>query len=286
MRVPRCVPPLLLAACATTPEEAREGGAGSAGAHARTEKKGAEKPQAAEKEGVFVDRTTEAYGDTRPVPKATDQEIAEFNRIWELFRKNDPSWPRERDRFKRRSDAAGYLLAGHLIRFYMQANVQRDRAGKAVVRAKDEIVAVGAPCAPALIDLMILDRIPMKDGRHFIPDDITRQDCLEMLERMGPQATPELLRALSRKDLGIKARRLLALALGGTKDPRVYDPLVKLLGSDPSWQVRADAATALGKLGDPRAIEPLTAAVQGDEDPTVVKRAGRARDELSRKGRP
>jgi HEAT repeat protein len=209
--------------------------------------------------------------------------MAEFNRIWELFRKDDPSWARERDRFKRKSDAAAYLLAGHMFRYYMQVNMQRDRAGKAVARAKDELVAVGAPAAPALIDLMILDQIEMKDGRHFIPDDITRQDCIDVLERMGAQAVPELLKALSRKDLGIKSRRFLARALGGTKDPRAYDPLVALLKSDPSWQVRADAATGLGKLGDKRALEPLAAAAKGDPDPSVVKRAEAVRKELARK---
>ncbi len=275
MRAPLSLWILLAAACATTSDKTRDP------ADAKSAAKG--KPAPAEREGVFVDRTTDSLGDTRPVPKANDAEIAEFNRIWELFRKNDPAWPRERDRFKRKSDAAGYLLAGHLIRYYMQVNVQRDRAGKAVVRAKDEIVAVGAPCAAALIDLMIIDPIPLKDGRHFIPDDLTRQDCLEMLERMGAQAAPELLRALARKDLGIKSRRFLALALGGTKDPRAFDPLVALLASDPSWQVRADAATALGKLGDGRAIEPLTVAVQGDKDPAVVKRAGKAREQLAKK---
>jgi hypothetical protein len=165
----------------------------------------------------------------------------------------------------------------------MQVNVQRDRAGKAVVRAKDELVAIGTPCVPTLIDMMILDRIEMKDGRHFIPDDITRQDCLEMLERMGAQGVPEMLKALGRKDLGIKSRRFLARALGGTKDPRAYDPLVSLLKNDPSWQVRADAATGLGKLGDKRALEPLAAAAKGDPDASVVKRAESVRKELAKK---
>ncbi|MFI5402241.1 MAG: HEAT repeat domain-containing protein [Planctomycetota bacterium] len=278
MRAPAPLWLLLATACATTSDKTSDGK--SADRKAAPAK--AEKSAGGDPEGLFVDRKTETYGDTRPVPKANDEELAEFNRIWELFRKDDPAWPRERDRFKRKSDAAGYLLAGHMIRYYMQVNVQRDGAAKAMVRAKDEVVAVGAPCAPALVDLMILDRIPMKDGRHFVPDDLTRQECLEMLERMGSQAAPELLRALSRKDLGVKQRRLLALALGGTKDPRGYEPIVALLQSDPSWQVRADAATALGKLGDKRAIEPLTAAVQNDKDSAVVKRAGKARDQLAK----
>lgn len=261
----------LFAACATTSDKTKDDGASRA--TSSSEKRS---------DGTKAAVGTEGFGDSRPVPKATDEEIADFNRIWELFRKNDPSWPRERDRFKRRGDAAGYLLAGHLIRFYMQVNMARDSSAKSLVRAKDEIVAVGAPCAQALVDLMILDQIPMADGRHFLPDDLTRQDALDMLERMGSQSVPELLKALSRKDLGVKGRRLTALALGGTKDPRAYDPLVSLLAKDPSWQVRADAATALAKLGDPRAIEPLTVAVQKDPDSAVVKRAGKARDDLLR----
>jgi hypothetical protein len=231
--------------------------------------------------GIFIERGGSSYTDTRPVPKATDEEIREFNRIWELFRRNDGAWPRERDRFKRRSDAAGYLLAGHLFRFYMQANLQRQTSGKALLRAKDEMVAVGAPCAPALVDLMVLDEVPLPDGRRFVTDDLTRQDCLDMLERMGSQAAPEVLRVLERKDQGVKARRYLALAAGGTGDPRALEPLVALLREDPSWQVRADAATALGKLGDRRALEPLAAAVREDPDPAVVKRAGKARDRIA-----
>jgi hypothetical protein len=269
---------LLLAACATTSDKTKDDGAAS---RSSASKSSPAKSQEAEKEGIFVERETEGYSDTRPVPKANDEEIAEFNRIWELFRKDDPAWPRERDRFKRRSDAAAYLLAGHMVRFYMQANLFRESSVKSLLRAKEEVVAVGGPCAPVLIDLVVLDRIPMADGRHFITDDLTRQDAMEMLERMGPQAVPELLKALERKDLSPKGRRLLALALGGTKDPRAYDPLVALLKNDPSWQVRADSATALAKLGDPRAIGPLNDATR-DADDAVRKRAAKARDELAR----
>ena len=221
-----------------------------------------------------------AYGDTRPIPQPTEDEVKEFARIWEYYRKEDPRWPLERDRFKRRSDAAGYLMAVYLLQHYMQLNAVRERAGKQLVRAKNEIVAVGEPCAPPLVDMMVLDSIPRKDAPDFLVDDITRQDCLDMLERMGPQAVPALLGVYERKGIGPKGRRLTALALGGTKDPRAYDTLVRLLKEDPEWQVRADAATALGRLGDRRAAQPLAEAIRKDADRTVVERARKARLEL------
>jgi len=255
---------LLLAACGSTPE--RPSGRGDAAAPARTA------PEKAPEGKVH-------YSDERPVPKPTAQEMEDFNRVWELFRRQDPSWPLERDRFKRRSDAAAYMLAGHLLQYYMLVNAQRDRAPRDLLRAKNEIVAVGEPCAPALVDLIVLPQIPLPDGRHFIVDDITRMDCVDMLERMGGQAVPELLAVFKRADVNEKGRRLTALALGGTRDPRAYDVLVELLAKDPSWQVRADAATALAKLGDRRAVRPLAEAMK-DPDPAVAKRAEKARREL------
>ncbi len=221
--------------------------------------------------------TASPFGDNRPVPLPSAEERADFERIWEMYRRADPRWPVERDRFRRRSDAAGYLLAGHLMRHYMQVNAMRDRAGRELVRVKNEVVETGEPCAPALVDLMVLAEIERADGTRFVVDDLTRQDCVDMLERIGPPAVPSLLRALARKETAEKGRRLCALALGGTRDGRAFDPLVKLLRGDPAWQVRADAATGLGKLGDRRALPVLQAAVKSDPDPAVVKRAGKAR---------
>lgn len=234
---------------------------------------------------LALERETEAFTDARPVPRATDAEKEDFQRVWELFRRDDRSWPVERDRFKRRSDAAAYLLAGHLLRYYMQANRMRERASRELVRAKNEIVDVGEPCAPSLVDMMVLDRIPMEGDTWFYVDDLTRQDCGDMLERMGPPAVPHLLHALGRSDLSPKGRRLLALALGGTRDARAFEPLVRLLRTDPSWQVRADAATALAELGDRRALEPLREAERKDADAGVQRRAGKATKDLLGAGR-
>jgi hypothetical protein len=264
-----------LAACSTSSDKTRSDATKQTTRTARTKKK-----KASSGTRRAPERGTEEIRDDKPVPKPTAAEVREFNRIWELYRKNDRRWPLERDRYKIRSEAAGYVLAGHMLNHYMVVNSHRDRAGKQLVGVKNEIVAIGKPCVPFLVNLMVLDRVPTPDGQQFVIDDLTRQDCIDMLERIGSAAVPDLLRAIKREDLGVKGRRLAVLALGGTKDPRAYNPLVKLLLEDPSWQVRADAATALGKLGDQRAVRPLSVATQKDPDPAVVKRAGKVRYQL------
>ncbi len=271
-----------LVGCSST-----SGGGGDASSSSRSSSRKKSKAQRARdkkaEKDLFSERKTEKVGKDKPVPKPTRRDLEDFQRVWGLYRQGDPRWPIERDRYKRRGDAASYILAGHLIRYYMQLNSVRERTAKKLTSVKAEIVAVGAPCAPFLVNLMVLDRVPLSKGQYFYTDDLTRQDCQDMLERMGSPALPELLKAARRKDLGPKGRRLTALTLGGTGDPRAYKPLVLLLQKDPSWQVRADAATALGRLGDPRAAKPLLNAVRTDPDQTVVKRAGKARYVIAKK---
>jgi len=239
-------------------------------------------PKGDDPEGLEIKRSAVKVTDSKKDFVVTAQEREDFARIWELYRKKDPRWPRERDRFKQRSEGAATYMTGIFLRYYMEVNRERSMRPKELVAVKDEIVAIGAPCAPFLVDLMVLDRIKLQDGQYFLTDDITRQDCMDMLERMRGDAVPDLLRVLDRKDLGEKGRRMTASTLGGTRDPRAFDPLVKLLKDDPSWQVRADAATGLGKLGDRRAVQYLNQAIMTDEDNFVRKRAAKARTQIAR----
>ncbi len=232
-----------------------------------------------QEESLAVDRKTLKPTD-RSTYTVSEADARDFNVIWELFRNRSPDWPRQRDRFVKRGPGAGYLVAGHLLRYYMQANLRRERAQRDFIRARNEIIALGAPCVPALVDLMILDSIKLPEGERYYTDDITRRDCIHMLGEIGEPSVDQLFVVLKRKDLGPKGRRFVALALGETRSPRAYDTLVRLLRTDSSWQVRADAAEALGTLGDRRAIAPLSEAVLKDDDVAVIKRAGRARYRL------
>ena len=217
----------------------------------------------------------------------TKAEIKEFQAIWELYRKKDPKWPLARNRFTAKSPGAAQLMAVTFLKYYMEVNAERSERSRELVGIKNEIVAIGASCAPFLADLMVLDRIKRQDGKYFYIDDITRYDCIDMLERMGSQSVPYLMRVLERPDLGVKGRRLTALALGGTRDPEVLETLTKMLREDESWQVRADAASGLGKLGDRRGLNALNQAIMHDKDAAVQKRAQKARRQIyAAAGRP
>jgi hypothetical protein len=232
-------------------------------------------------------REARTFTEERSLAVATPEEQREFRTLWELYRSGDSRWPAERDRFVARNEACAYLVAGHVLRHYYRVNVQRARYPKQLRAVQDEIVAIGLPCAPYLVDLMILDEIPappvpgQERGSPFHPDDILRRDCVRMLGAMGGAALPSILKGTRRRDLSPKSRRLLAAALAATGDARARDPIEKMLRGDPSWEVRAGAADALGKLGDPRAAPALRRAAREDADAYVRTRASQALSRLA-----
>ncbi|MEE8107403.1 MAG: HEAT repeat domain-containing protein [Planctomycetota bacterium] len=247
-----------------------------------------------QEKGLTQERSATKTTRSREI-RITEADRRDVAAIWELYRKNAPSWPRQRDSFAKRSPGAGLLLFGELMRYYMQINARRAKNGRELAGVQKNIIAVGShvsePILQPLVDLMILDSIQSKGlesatgtGR-FITDDVTRQDCIYMLGQIGEPSVPYLLKALERDDLGPKARRFVALTLGETRSREALPTLVKLLRTDKSWQVRADAATGLGMLGDARGLGPLQDALLRDEDPAVQKRAGKARRQLMAAGR-
>jgi hypothetical protein len=242
-------------------------------------------PEGDDPDGLQNERTAdEIQGGREKFKSASSQEAEDFRVIWELYRKKDPRWPTERDRFKRRSDGAATLMSAWFLKYYMELNAQRSERSAELITVKSEIVAIGRPCAPYLIEFMVLDRMKRQDGKFFVTDDITRRDCQEMLWRMGSESVPDLLAVFEREGVGVKGRRLTAKTLGATKDRRALAPLLKLLKEDPSWQVRADTASGLGLLGDPRAIPGLNNAIVNDKDEAVRKRAAKARRQIAAGG--
>jgi HEAT repeat protein len=60
-------------------------------------------------------------------------------------------------------------------------------------------------------------------------------------------------------------RTAAATRLGGTRDPRAFEPLIAAL-DDEHPNVRIRAAASLGKIKDPKAVEPLIALLTDDND--------------------
>ncbi|HWP45505.1 MAG TPA: HEAT repeat domain-containing protein [Blastocatellia bacterium] len=72
-----------------------------------------------------------------------------------------------------------------------------------------------------------------------------------------PAAVPGLIQALSDKDSFVRAHAALALGNNGRAAIQATPHLIRLLDSDPSNEVKREAATALGYIGDPSALESL-----------------------------
>ncbi|MCZ6573480.1 MAG: HEAT repeat domain-containing protein [Planctomycetota bacterium] len=232
-------------------------------------------------------RSAVEFSGERPLVKATEAEQREFDKVWLLYRKGDRGWPAARDAFAAKNDACAYLISGHLIRHYYristhQVGIPMAAYPKQLRLIQAELVAIGEPCVPFLVNLMVLDEIP--GGRRqepYRPDDIMRRECIEVLGRIGTPAIQTLREAYARKDTTPKARRFVLTALGATRDRAVRPFIEDALKSDPSWEVRAGAAMALGHLGDRQAAASLREAAKSDADPGVRRRAAKALNRLA-----
>ena len=227
------------------------------------------------------------FTEERPLAKATEAEQKEFEAVWALYRNRDPGWPAARDAFAAKNDACAYLIAGHLIRHYYristhQVGIRMAAYPKQMRLIQAELVAVGEPCVPFLVNMMVLNEIPAGPKQEpFRPDDIMRRECMAVLGRIGTPAIKPLRSAYARKDLTPKARRFVLSALGGTRDRTVRPFIEEALKSDPSWEVRAGAAMALADLGDRQAASSLREAAKNDPDPGVRRRAAKALNSLA-----
>jgi len=97
-------------------------------------------------------------------------------------------------------------------------------------------------------------------------DDIEVQTRVSaVLGSFGAEAIDELLAALKKKDKNIRLGIIEALTR--IKDPRTVPALIDTL-SDPSTEVRWEAAIALGETGDGQAVGPLINALK-DHDKYV-----------------
>jgi len=103
--------------------------------------------------------------------------------------------------------------------------------------AKEAIAALGAAAVPRLIE-----KFTTRSARE-------RWAIVQILEKIGSPAVPDLVEALTHPDDRVVAR--ICWALGTIKDSSATEPLIGVT-SHTKWQIRDEAIGALGKIGDTR----------------------------------
>jgi HEAT repeat protein len=122
---------------------------------------------------------------------------------------------------------------------------------------KETIWALGeigdATTAPYLIELLHNEKLKWS----------LQGDIAKALGKLGEDAIPDLIEAMSDGDASVREGAAKALGIIGatTAVPFLIDAL-----RDENWLVRGKAAEALGKIGDSRAVPALIEAVHNDDD--------------------
>jgi hypothetical protein len=97
---------------------------------------------------------------------------------------------------------------------------------------------------------------------------------------MGTAVADEIDGLMEQLSNGNPAERLTAAKeLGGSKDPRGIDPLIKALKSDMNWDVRLAAEDALVSIGSP-SVTPLIQMLKEEGNCFVRRRSARALKEI------
>ncbi len=96
--------------------------------------------------------------------------------------------------------------------------------------------------------------------------EVSHDDCLAALARVGRRAVEPLLGVLRRRDVRLNSRVIAAEALGIIGDPRAVEPLIEIVERQhESVNVMRAAAQSLGRIGDVRALEPLVSIAENSE---------------------
>jgi HEAT repeat protein len=147
---------------------------------------------------------------------------------------------------------------------------------------KDEILKIGKPAIPVLIELLKDDNSTIRSeavkalvmlGTHALPalfsaiKDEDSKVCESVVEALGKIrhyfAVPFLIKVL--KDGDPYVRKSAAEALGNIGHESAVPALIEAL-EDSEESVRLDAALALGYVGDVRAAQPLIEKLEDNKD--------------------
>lgn len=105
-----------------------------------------------------------------------------------------------------------------------------------------------------------LARVGDPRGTETLCEGLHREEsvAIESLKSLTELGSPGAIESLLEVYADVHLRYRVVLALGATRDPRVFRVLSDAAVGDPTEDVRANATAALGRLGDSRAVEIFT----------------------------
>ncbi len=215
-----------------------------------------------------------------PGPKLTplseiEPELAE---IWRAYRESAAPggierWEAARARALEDPRATRFLVdnlgAEMVAAFEREDAFTKASPASRFLRARGELVRLGAPAVPLLVGMLSAD-------------DVLARLAGDTLEQIGAPAGMELLRALESND--VKARRragelLIRLPPLGASDAFLVEALERAAAAEPDLQARAYAIEALGAraaaCGEGGRVEAQLAALLGDSEALFAGRAAR-----------
>jgi HEAT repeat protein len=149
---------------------------------------------------------------------------------------------------------------------YLPPNPEGKAAFFILLQSWDQLVGLGAPAVPPLLDCL-------KDT-----DASRRQGAVEALGQLGDKRAVEPLIACLQDDR-VEVKKNAATALGQLGDKRAVKALIDAFKNEGA-ETRLAAAEALGLLGSNEAVAPLAAALT-DEDAGLRQVCAQALDKLN-----
>lgn len=197
----------------------------------------------------------------------------ENSELLRAYARGGADWETARAAALAKPELARFLvdnLTLEMMRAYRAfGGVDHDRAQRAFLRAKAELVALPEQSTPVLVALL------------EVADPVAADVASAALEEIGRPAIAPTLSLVDHSDVDVRQRAALLLGKlphGGSQlEPRVREALVKRLAKEPDWLARGSLARTIGWRGSLDTVatpwrEALERALR-DPDPAVLSAA-------------
>lgn len=210
-------------------------------------------------------------------PKPTGRVVAlaelppEYSGLLASYARGGPEWERAREEALRDPKLTSFLIENLTLELVQahraMGGEEFERAQRAYLRAKSELVALGARSVPTLVALL------------EVADPVSAAVASRTLEELGRESVEPAagLLAAPKPETRRRAAELLARLphAGSTVEPRVRAQMIERFEGEPDWAARTELARALGARGSRDSdVVPWRNALQAgllDPDPLVAE---------------